>query len=500
MVYAIVLPLAVLIGWMAVDLSMLDRTSFATISAVIFVLLLPVILKWHYPVMILSWNTAMTVFFLPGKPALWMLLVGINFGIAILNRIIQKRPAFHSAPAITMSLLALAAVVVVTAKLRGGMGVNVLGASTIGGKGYYFIIAGILGYFALASQSIPREHARRYVAMFFLPGLIPALSHLIYYAGPAFYVLYLIFPMGFAAVEVSSEASGLVRVGGFSVAACSLSYFMMAMYGIRGLLQKWWRVLLLAVALGLGMMGGYRSMLVMIGLIILILFVLEGMVRSGWFPAAILAAVLGFAILAATATKLPRSVQRTLSLLPIEVDPGVRRDAGASVEWRLKMWRTLVPELPNYFWIGKGYAINPTDLYLVEQAARRGRATAQSAPLVAGDYHSGPLSVYVPFGAGGSLAFLAFVFLGLRALYRNYCYGAEELRGLNRFLFAYFAARLIFFLGVFGGFAADMYQFTGVLGLSVALNHGVCRKPTPAEQRVPFRKSVGGSSALPEPA
>src|SRR5688572_24553357 len=151
MIYAIVLPLAVFIGWMTIDLASWDRTSFAMFAGILFVLLLPLLLKWHYGAMILSWQTSITIFFLPGTPSLWMLLAGINFGIAILNRVIQKRRAFLSAPPITATLLALLAVVVITAQLRGGMGVQAFGGNTVGGKGYYYIVAAIIGYFALAS-------------------------------------------------------------------------------------------------------------------------------------------------------------------------------------------------------------------------------------------------------------------------------------------------------------------------------------------------------------
>ena len=85
LIYAVVLPLAVFIGWTAVDLADWDRTSFATFVAILFVLLLPILLKWHYPAMLFSWNTGITIFFLPGTPGLWMLLAGMNFGIAVLN-------------------------------------------------------------------------------------------------------------------------------------------------------------------------------------------------------------------------------------------------------------------------------------------------------------------------------------------------------------------------------------------------------------------------------
>ena len=208
MIYAVILPLAIFTGWLvAGDMT---KTSFTTLTAIIFVILLPVLLKFHYPILIFSWNTFITIFFLPGQPALWMVMAAINFGLAILNRIIRKQATFIPAPSITIALLALGGVVLFTAALRGGLGVQALGTSMIGGKGYYLILAGIVGYFAFASQPIPIGRARFYVALFFLSGLISAGSTFIYLAGPSFYFLFALFPVGFAAVQASSEIAGNV--------------------------------------------------------------------------------------------------------------------------------------------------------------------------------------------------------------------------------------------------------------------------------------------------
>ena len=489
LVYAVTLPLAVFVGWMvAGDLT---RTSFAVLAAIVFVLLLPLLLKWHYPVMIFSWGTYITIFFLPGQPALWMLMAGINFGMAILNRIISKKQTFLSAPSITASLLVLAAVVLFTAKLRGGFGLQVMGSSTYGGKGYYLIIAGIIGYFALTSQPIPVERAKFYTALFFLPGIISAVSNLIYFAGPAFYSLYLIFPVGFAGVQAGSEmAGGISRVAGFTASATAVSFYLLAVNGIRTLFVKWWRLLLLIAVMALGSLGGYRSILVLVGLVFMILFLVEGLLRSPLFPALLVVGALVFAILIPISSKLPLAMQRTLSFLPLKVDPIVRIDAQGSIAWRLEIWRTVSGDLPKYFWLGKGYALNPTDLYLADQAQLRRRTAGHESAVLVGNYHSGPLSVYVPFGIWGSVAFLAFLTVSLRALHLNYLYGSQELRTLNRFLFAFFIGRIIFFFAVFGALASDFYLFTGIVGFSIALNKGICSKPVLVPQPVQFRRDL----------
>ena len=485
-IYAVVLPLAIVLGWMTVDLANLDQTSFGFLAALLFMLSLPLLLKWHYPAMLLSWNTAMTLIFLPGKPALWVLMAGLNFGIVVFQRVIQKQPIFLPARSMVMAIFALLVVVLVTAKIQGGFGSRAAGSAIYGGKRYYYILAAIIGYFALISHSIPTPKAKLYIGLFFLGGIVPGLSNLIYLAGPSFYFLYFIFPVDYAGFQALTEYSGeIVRVAGLSATAIAIANYLFATNGIAGVFRKWRLLLVLSIAVVLGMFSGFRSLLLLLGCIFGCLFLLERLHRSSFFPVLLLSGALGLVALIPLADKLPASVQRTLSFLPLQVDARVRRDAQDSWEWRLQMWKALLPELPQYFWLGKGYAINPTDLYLTNEAARRHQIASYEGASVAGDYHSGPLSVYIPFGAFGCLAFIALVIVSARVLYANYHYGPAELRTINRFLFAYFCGRILFFFGVFGALAFDLQHFLGAVGLSIALNKGVCRKPM-VEQRSPF--------------
>ena len=488
-IYAIILPLAVFVG-MKLSGNM-TTSSLAMLGFILFVLVSPVILKWHYPVLVFSWSSSLTLLFLPGKPGLWMLMAVITFSLAILNRIVQKQPAFIPAPSITIPLLLFGAVVLITAKLRGGFGVQSLGGSTQGGKPYYYLLGGLLGYFAFASQPIPLERAKLYFSLFFLSGLVSIGSILIYKAGQPFYFLFLIFPMGAAAVQAISEYSGsITRIAGLTVATSSVGYYLLGRFGIRGILQRWSRILLLLLVLALGALGGYRSVLVSFGLTFVILFIAEGLLRSPLFPALLLMGALAFAALIPLAPKLPLSIQRSLSFLPLPIQQRVRMDAEGSLEWRFQIWRTTLPELPKYVWLGKGYAINPTELYLAQQAELRNRTTHGRGHILTGDFHSGPLSLFVPFGAFGTLAFLAFLIASLRALYLNYRYGSDELRLINRFLFAYFCSRVIFFFAAFGVLAGDFAHFAGIIGFSVALNKGICRKPVLIPKPVQFRGNL----------
>jgi O-antigen ligase len=227
------------------------------------------------------------------------------------------------------------------------------------------------------------------------------------------------------------------------------------------------------LALGATLLGGFRSMLILAAILFTIQFCLEGLWRTRYLVILGGIGLLSLGLAATFASSLPLSIQRTLSFLPVDIDPGVRSDAMASTEWRLKMWQTLWPEIPRYLWLGKGYGMNESDLYLTQEAQRRGLAQDYESALIAGDYHSGPLSILVPFGLFGTLAFIAFCIAAIRALYRNFRYGDPKLRQVNGFLFAVFLTRFIFFWVIFGAIANDLAIFIGWVGLSVAINGGV---------------------------
>jgi hypothetical protein len=229
---------------------------------------------------------------------------------------------------------------------------------------------------------------------------------------------------------------------------------------------------LLAVAATL--FSGFRSNFLLFFLTFSVLFYLEGLFRTRYFWILCLLGTLCLGMVIPFAQKLPLTVQRTLCFLPINFDLSVQASADDSTDWRLEMWREVVPTIPNYLLIGKGYEIPMNEMYLAMVSMERGNyGRRYELAILAGDYHSGPLSVIIPLGIFGTLAFLWFLGAGTYVLHRNNKYGVPELRNINRFLFAYFVARILFFMFIFGSLYADLICFTSLLGLSVSLNGGV---------------------------
>jgi hypothetical protein len=156
-------------------------------------------------------------------------------------------------------------------------------------------------------------------------------------------------------------------------------------------------------------------------------------------------------------------------------------DAEGSTAWRLEIWKDLLPEIPRYLFVGKGYRIDPEELYEVSLNSYMHPGADINPAAVTEDYHSGFFSVIIPFGAAGLVTFLWFLWASLRTLHRNYCFGDPALRSTNAFLLSYFIAQTLFFFFVFGSLYSGLGYFTGLVGLSLSVNGGVCN-PRGAER------------------
>jgi hypothetical protein len=466
------LPLAVVVGYFLAQ--PLQMGSLAVLVLIFSVLCLPLFIKWYHPITILGWNICINPFFFPGQLNLWIITALAGFFFAALNRSVNPERRFISVPSLTKPLLFILIVVMATAMLRGGIGFAFLGSSQYGGKRYIFILAAVAGYFALTSLRIALKTARAYMGMFFLTGLTGFIGNLAYLAGPAFYFLFVLFPPSVAPEQglanVSEEPS--VRLGGLGLAAAGFYSYLLARYGFRGLfdLGRPWRLLLFIIAV-IGCVGsGFRSAFIMFGLTMAVLFFIEGLHRTRWLPVCLGLGLAGALIVLPQAYRLPWQVQRSLSFLPANVDPAVAASAKNSSDWRVEIWKDVLPEIPRYLLKGKGYAMDPNDLLMEEQFAFAPQVDPYAGVKASGNYHNGPLSVIIPFGIFGTIGFAWFLAAAVRVLFFHLKHGDESLRNINGTILALFISHIIAFCFVFGGFYGDLFIFTGLAGLSVSLN------------------------------
>jgi hypothetical protein len=221
-------------------------------------------------------------------------------------------------------------------------------------------------------------------------------------------------------------------------------------------------------------------------------------------PFFVIICLAGTAAIIPLAPKLPYTFQRTLAFLPsniVHLSADARMDAQGSSDWRYDMWAGLLPQVPKYLLLGKGYTINMDDFSQIAAGnSIHALDPGQQDLALSSDYHSGPFSVILPFGIWGVIAFVWFLIAGNRVVYFNYRYGDPALHTVNTFLFNYFLFSTFAFTFIVGDLSSGIAGFTGVVGLSVCINKGVCRPPKSPSRNIPFSIRFANTRSRPQPA
>ncbi len=473
-IFGVCIPLALLLGYVMAN--PFSTRNIMLVGVVMMVITLPLWMRWHHELLLLSWNSMLVAFFLPGQQPFWVPAAFISLFFSVLNHTMDKEHEIVRVPSLTRPLLCLSAVLLVTALATGGLIGQALGSDLWGARRYFTTFGAVIGFYALMMVRLSPARAQLLVGLFVASTIVAAMSDLIYMLGPRFYILYHFFNPELAGLQASTQ-DYLNRLTGVSLAANALVLWMLVRHGAGGVLDVSHPIRLAAFwgLVALSMLGGFRSTVVLFIMIFGFLFYFEGLFRTRVFPALIMVGILGTVFLFAFSEHLPLSVQRSISFLPIRMDPKARIDAASTTDWRLQMWKAVWPEVPKHLLLGRGYAFSGTDYYLTQMAVAQEHLPAYESTLINGNYHNGWLTVLIPFGLPGLAAFLWFLVAGYKVLRANYRYGPENYRNLNTFLLAYYLSRSIFYLVAYGQFDLDLSTFTGTLALSISLNGGICR-------------------------
>lgn len=502
-VYGVCAILAIVIGVMMTNPMTYSNLGF--IGILCAVLIIPILLRWHYQLMILTWAAPFMMFFLKGDPKLSLVMITLSLAISISERALNQ-PRFINVPTITWSLLCLIAVIAITAKLNGGIGLKAFGSDVYGGKKYIFLIVGILGYFAMTSRPIPPEMARLYVAFYFLGGTIGFIGDLYPFCPGFLRPIFWVIPPTMFDNDPGSFDLASTRLSGTGWGAVAATNAMIALYGIRGIFLggKLWRPVAFCICCVLIFFGGFRSALILTAATFILQFFLEGMHRTKIMPFFLIFGLAVAAVSVPFAAKLPFTFQRTLAFLPkqmIHLSTEARLAAQASTDWRLDMWANLLPQIPKHLLLGKGYAISMEDFQIMGQDTAFGATTGSSTALaLSSDFHNGPISVILPFGIWGVIAFGWFLIASNNIMYRNFRYGDPQLKTINTFLFTTYVIGTLDFLFLFGDLSGGISGFVGILGMSICLNRGVCRAPVTKALNLPYSARLINARLKPQPA
>jgi hypothetical protein len=483
--YAICIPLAMLMGYVMTEVgNRPDFSNLFVVGLVVAVLASPILIRWHYPIMVFGLGCPMYLFFLKGNPPLMQVVVILSLGIAIVERAVNSERRFIKCPTMVWPLLFTAAMAFMTAQLTGGIGLKALGGDTGGGKKYVALFIGVATFFALISRKIPKDQRNLYIAFFLLSGSPAFISDLFPVLPAPLNYINLFFPPSGAAASGDAEFSvGATRMSSLASSFGTIAVFLLAKYGLKGVfsLQHPLRCLLFISTFILNMLGGFRIVLITYIMLITMLFFLEGLHRTRMLLVFAMIGILGGTLLVPFAHKLPFTFQRALSFLPLDLDPVAKMDADGSKEWRERMWADVWPKVPQYLLLGKGYTLSAQEMSYMGGGAFAGLGTgldqSQDGLAISMDYHNGPLSTLMPFGIWGMISYLWVTLAAIFVLYRNWRYGDAEIKTVNAFLMALPLQTFIGYFFLFGAYSNDVGTFAKLAGFSVALNWGIKKAP-----------------------
>jgi hypothetical protein len=474
-VYASSLALASFLGYTVAVAQ--GAQSAVVVVGTLALLVTPLLLRGHQAVTLFCWNSTIGLGVLAGAIPSWLLMSVVACAIILGQRALNRAWPLNLVREMTIPLVVFSAVVGVTMLARGGVGVQWLGSGALaGGRKYLHIFGAVLGYFAISMQCIPRQKAMPYYLLFFLGGLTGFIGPLAGFLGGPFEYLMLIF----RPIEGVAMYDDSFRVKGMSFVGNAIFGALLARYGFAGVFHtaQFWRPILLVIGMLLGLLSGYRTLLVLYGGTLVMMFLLEGIHRTRLVLLWVMVLGLGAGALYQATPLLPTPIQRALAVLPLPVNAVVRADAAGTIGWREGLWGALWQDVPRYFWLGKGMTITSREMDWAQTLSRFG-GNPWDYSYLTGEHHNGFLSVIIGFGVWGFLTLLWVLLAGWWVLWRNWKNGRPDLLNINAFLLCSYICWLFLFFTYWGTLHWSLRDFTGILGLSVALNHGLASPRQP---------------------
>jgi len=191
--------------------------------------------------------------------------------------------------------------------------------------------------------------------------------------------------------------------------------------------------------------------------------------------------------------RLPMAAQRALSFLPGNWDHEAVSDAKGSSEWRYQMWDMVIFEdkwIRNK-WLGDGFGFTRYELSIMKSPTGFATGGNQEAFLIAGTYHSGPLSTIRYAGIVGLALFFPLMLLLTMRAYRliRACYGTAL------FPTALFVGMPVVFapfpfIFVAGGYDSNMAEAFFAAGLLKIIERARAKLPATTEAEAILRKDA----------
>ncbi|MGD9874774.1 MAG: O-antigen ligase family protein [Kiritimatiellia bacterium] len=411
-------------------------------------------------IIIALYASTITLPFFPQNFNMYLLLSFLMTVMMIAAGIIHKRRKF-ALNSVYYMMIGYALVMFYTAALR-GFGLRFLGGQTWGGAAYvrlWMIIA-----FVVVCRDVQLSPGQWKKSIYWLCilSILPPLGQLIYAkSGGAIWQHYQFIKPDYGAVQLLQGMESneeMIRVQPAQTTGYMFCLFFLLLPR-KTLFQKILKLGILIFALVLAGVSGHRIAIVFI--VATLVFYYSSDFSLGWrrfinrYTVLMAAGVLFVALFA---RYLPLNYQRSVSVIPFaNIDPEARASAEATTLWRIELWRHLLKEVPDYFWLGKGFAFTAADAI---PAYRQQNPTYEDY-IVSRNFHSGPLSLLILMGFPGTVFAALFLLFGNIRYYRlaKKDWIDPQLRHIYVVLYSGFASFTVLLIFVHGSATNSFEQF-----------------------------------------
>jgi hypothetical protein len=310
---------------------------------------------------------------------------------------------------------------VIQVYLRNPVGINLFGASNVGGRPYIEFAIGFVVAALLSTLIINPKELVWWVRLSLIGSVVNFAMGLIAVVFPSIGFIFMATFMSDVREDGPTAAADTGRAGRVAFVR-GISYTLALwissrMSPLRACLHPVWAPLVL-FTLAASAYSGYRSQIAGVGLVYFV-----GLCYRGGLPHVILsslAATLAVVLLAFANLiyPLPANIQRSLTFLPGTWEQIHKDDAKQSSDWRTEIWIEALTNKTyiNNTLIGDGLGMTSEQLQrsisLQDSTAKGigGWDSHRESILISGDYHSGPVSTIRTVGYVGLAVLLAGMF------------------------------------------------------------------------------------------
>jgi O-antigen ligase len=403
---------------------------------------------------VFTYASGITVPYLPGQLGVFYVLVA-GLGCLLLLLIAFRRASIEGIGLTHWLLIAFVCLILFTGFYR-GMGFQAFGSDLWGGFYYIQLIFTASLVFSLPRVNMPARWWPTAAVSMAALSILPLIADMLVLRGVNFgLVRMFVLTGGDLDQQMGAQMRGdlLQRLTSAGVTAQSLVIGFLVVVPTAKLfkVKSAPAILLLMGIVFLSLLSGFRMMTLLVMVVVLFAALFQRSLTGLRVVFGILASIGVVLALYLVSESLPPNIQRAISWLPgISISDRAAEDASGTIAWRLDVWREAIRLIPEYFWIGKGFAYDGNLLI----ASRSGYDAYDSIrwALVAGGYHNGYLSLILCLGALGLVLGLAMlVSTALRLLRLNgQPWKDPKLHQCYQAFLAAFTCWVLVFLTVYG--------------------------------------------------